>query len=106
MEKTVKFFKQNGIWYADVPNHTLEENEMVAGSPLYLESLAKGKKEVWVTVSTELNPNSLATFRRTNHDEAGATYSLKTGQTIWICNVTHDVLGEHPEIISLLSYHN
>ena len=34
MEKTIRFFKINeGInagWYADVPGHTLEENQMVS----------------------------------------------------------------------------
>ena len=27
--KTIRFFKQDSRWYADIPNHTLEENEMV-----------------------------------------------------------------------------
>ncbi len=56
MIKTIRFFRLDNDykagWYADVPNHTLAENEMVAGS-----------------------------------------YEL------WICNVTHDVLGEHPRSI-------
>ena len=41
MQKTVRFFKigagQQMGWYADVPNHTLEENEMVSGSDTILE---------------------------------------------------------------------
>ena len=40
MEKTIRFFKINeGInagWYADVPEHTLEENQMVSGSDTFL----------------------------------------------------------------------
>ena len=27
MKKYLEFFKQNGIWYADIPENTLEENE-------------------------------------------------------------------------------
>lgn len=29
MQKTVRFFKLENEWYADVPGHTLEDNEMV-----------------------------------------------------------------------------
>ena len=74
MLKTIRFFKiaegpQSG-WYADVPNHTLEENQMVSGSDLFLEAVDKlhgGRNEVNITVSD--------------------------------CNVTHNVLGEHPRSI-------
>lgn len=41
MLKTIRFFKINEGpqvgWYADVPKHTLAENEMVAGSDAFLE---------------------------------------------------------------------
>ena len=43
MEKTIRFFKINeGInagWYADVPGHTLAENQMVSGSDTFLEEV-------------------------------------------------------------------
>ena len=60
MIKTVRFFKigvgpQAG-WYADVPNHTLEENEMVSGSDIFLEEVNTilGKhNEVLITVSED-----------------------------------------------------
>ena len=43
MQKSVRFFKVNegpqAGWYADVPNHTLEDNEMVAGSDEFLEAV-------------------------------------------------------------------
>lgn len=32
MKTEVRFYKENGKWYADIPNHTKEENEMVMGS--------------------------------------------------------------------------
>ena len=58
MEKTIRFFKINeGInagWYADVPGHTLEENQMVSGSDTFLEEadvLLGGKGEVTIRVS-------------------------------------------------------
>ena len=34
MEAKLRFFKQDKKWYADVPNHTLDENEMVMGKNL------------------------------------------------------------------------
>ena len=38
--KTLRFFKQGTEWYADVPNHTLAQNRMVAGADTLLESMA------------------------------------------------------------------
>ena len=35
----LKFFKHNNRWYADVPNPTLDENEMVAGADELLSEL-------------------------------------------------------------------
>ena len=116
MQKTIRFFKINegpqAGWYADVPNHTLEDNEMVAGSDQFLEAvngmLGNGG-EVHITVSDD---NALGIFLakliRKNHDDFGATYIMTgplaekydaVGFELWICNVTHDVLGGHPESI-------
>ena len=116
MQKTVRFFKINegpqAGWYADVPNHTLEDNEMVAGSDEFLEavnSLLGNDGEVHITVSDNNAPGAfLAKLIRKNHDDFGATYIVTgplaaqhdaVGFELWICNVTHDVLGGHPESI-------
>ena len=118
MEKTIRFFKINeGInagWYADVPGHTLKENQMVSGSDTFLEvvdSVIGGRGEVTVTVSESLDVNSnpfLAKLNMRSHNQWGATYVLSgpiaeqygaVGFELWICNVTHDVLGEHPKCI-------
>ena len=113
MTKTIRFFKiadgPDKGWYADVPNHSLEENEMVAGCDVFLETVDRftgGDGEVFLTVSDDNAPGRfLAKLVRKNHDGAGATYILTgplpkrygaTGVELWICNVTHDVLGEHP----------
>ena len=118
MEKTVKFFKQDEKWYADIPNHTLEENEMVMGADIALEYLAEGKTELHITMTDE-NPgwNVPLEFKLKDHDDEGGYYTVSgllfmdfmlecgvnfTGSMrpeIWICNVTHDVFGEHPEHI-------
>jgi hypothetical protein len=116
MLKTIRFFKisdgpQMG-WYADVPGHTLEENEMVSGSDVFLEEVNKvlgGNNEVTLTLSDNNEPGEfLAKLVMKSHNQWGATYILTgplamqydaVGFELWICNVTHDVMGEHPHSI-------
>ena len=93
-----RFFKLNSRWYADVPGHTLEENE----------EISKFLNSPEVTLDLDIKPSDFpfATLIQIEHDDCGATYkvesSLNTG-LVWICNVTHDVLGEHPERIYINS---
>ena len=65
MGKTIRFFKiDEGIkagWYADVPGHTLEENQMVSGSDTFLEkvdAILGGRGEVTVAVANSLDENT------------------------------------------------
>lgn len=121
MNKTIRFFKisegNNAGWYADVPGHTLEENEMVSGSDTFLEevdAMLGGRGEVTIDVSTSMDVSAdpfLAKLNMRSHNQWGATYVLggrmaeqygATGFELWICNVTHDVLGEHPKAIYIL----
>lgn len=84
MIKTIRFYKisdgpQKG-WYADIPNHTLEDNEMVAGSDTFLEevnALLDGHGEVNITVSDD-NPTNgfIAKLIMKSHDDCGAEYIL------------------------------
>lgn len=114
--KTVRFFKINGGrdagWYADVPGHRLAENEMVAGSDDFLEAADKmtgSDGEVHITLSdADEGAPFLVRLKMKNHNQWGATYVLSgplaekhhaVGFELWICNVTHDVLGEHPREI-------
>ena len=116
MLKTIRFFKihegPEAGWYADVPNHTLAENEMVAGSDTFLEEVDKmtdNDGEVNITCSDNNAYDCfLAKLLMKNHTQFGATYILTgpmaekydaVGYELWICNVTHDVLGEHPKSI-------
>ncbi len=111
----LRFFKQNNCWYADVPNHTLAENEMVCGSDTLLETISQlllqGRLEVNIEFAQECE-NPLIQLDRCAHDDAGAHYTLSgelpmrhnaCGEKIWICNVTHDVFGEHPQQIFIKS---
>lgn len=109
--KTLRFFKENDKWYADVPDHTLEDNEMVFGSDILLEMLSGGKENVFLTLSDKPEDDygrpPMLILTITNHDDDGAFYSVEANTAlyrgklteIWICNVTHDVFGEHPEDI-------
>lgn len=101
----LKFYKENGRWYADVPGHTQEDNEMVSGSDEFLNYISKGKSTITVYISLTPTLHSYcakATMFVLKHDKYGATYQIVSpdmninGKTAWICNVTHDVLGEHP----------
>lgn len=104
MTKTIDFFRQDNLWYADVPNRTLEENEMVEGADTLLEFLADGKSHVSLTICTEANPKSQIHLKMIEHSAYGATYILNgdPDDTVWLCNVTHDVLGDHPDNIYIL----
>ena len=113
MEAKLRFFKQDDKWYADVPNHTLEENEMVLGADVFLELVCDGCDEVTMSLTDEEPKQPLLTLHKTQHDDEGAWYDLygllynrildmnivAPITEIWICNVTHDVFGEHPEYL-------
>ncbi len=122
MKTKLKFFKQDGRWYADVPEHSLEDNEMVLGADEMCELLSKGKDSFEVEMESGFILNidepkqCLLKLTRLKHDDDGATYSLSGYLfneimdavvsedaapilTVWLCNVTHTVFGEHPEVI-------
>ena len=117
LEKVVRFCKQDNKWYADVPNHTLEENEMVMGADIALEYLSEGRNELYITFADE-NPgwNVPLELTRKDYDEFGAFYDVSgllfmdfmvtygevfvgVKPQVWICSVTLDVFGEYPEHI-------
>lgn len=120
MQKTQRFFKFKDEWYADVPGHTFEDNQMVAGADTVLEEIDRNGKnsgEVFMTVADRVDTSALdivpflVKFVMKKHDKYGAVYILTgplaeyydaVGFEIWICNVTHDVFGEHPQSIYVI----
>ena len=119
MNKRVRFFKQEDRWYADVPNHSLEDNEMVMGADIALDLISEGHDEVFLILSDTEDPKALLHFHIKEHDNEGAYYTVsgllynrvaglltdmytQYDHEIWICNVTHDVFGEHPDDIYLI----
>lgn len=112
MRTQLKFYKKNERWYADVKGHTEEDNEMILGSDSLLDILCDGNDTVVLDISDKFVEGYKLKFSITNHDEDGAEYLIagpladamnEIGFTIWICNVTHTVFGEHPEIIYLVN---
>ena len=99
----LKFFKQDNRWYADVPNHTLEENEMVGGADDFLNACDRGTGKVTIEMTDYPTNRDICRLKMLHHNQWGATYSVNGISlgvpTVWICNVTHDVLGEHPKNI-------
>lgn len=99
----LKFYKENGIWYADIPQHTKEENEMVMGSDTFLELYSTDGKTCNVKFEVEEPESYIMKLTRGEHDWDGAYYTVEgncaNNMEIWICNVTHTVCGEHPEYI-------
>ena len=121
METKLRFFKQDNKWYADIPNHTLDENEM--GVDTALDLIADNKDEVILTLSDEDDKHSMLTMTIKEHDLEGAYYTLSgflynkfldlfdlesssvsfdITNEVWVCNVTHDVFGNHPNNIYVL----
>lgn len=117
MKKSLRFFKLGNEWFADVEGHTLAENQMVSGSDDFLQEIDSrlgGRGEVTLTFSDvhdqAQNGPFLAKLNMISHNQWGASYVLDgplaqqndaVGFRLWICNVTHDVLGEHPRCIYL-----
>lgn len=119
MIKDIRFFKQDNKWYADVPNHSLEDNEMVLGADSILELISEGKPELTITLADTKPENYYLHFAIDEHDDEGAWYAFDgpwytsamnalidalglVESKIWVCNVTHDVFGEHPEEMWLI----
>ena len=76
MEAKLRFFKQDKKWYADVPNHTLDENEMVMGSDTALDLMSDNKDEIVLIFSDEDDKHSILTMTMKEHDSEGAYYTL------------------------------
>ena len=81
-KKLIRFFKENNRWYVDIPNHSLDDNEMVMGSDTMLELLATSMfctnpNEVNIELIDEkLEGVQLLTLTRIEHDEDGAYYKV------------------------------
>jgi hypothetical protein len=90
------------------------------GADIALDYLAEERKELYITFTDECPGwNAPLVLTLKEHDDEGGYYDISgllfmdfmvtygsefIGITpqVWICNVTHDVFGEHPEVIYVL----
>ena len=111
VRKEIRFYRSGTEWFADVPQHTKAENQMVAGADTLLEEVSDGADEVFVVLSSDIpNPDEWKLhLHLVEHDKFGATYKVKAAgqegvQIAWLCNVMHTVFGgEHPTDIYIHS---
>lgn len=96
------FKKVNNEWYSDIKNwpKAYEANQqMVAGADILLEKLSQGKNYITLQIKKESFPNSIH-LSKIYEDSWGGTYeSNELDHTVWLCNVTKFVFGEHPQNI-------
>ncbi|MCR5752862.1 MAG: hypothetical protein K6G91_12975 [Kiritimatiellae bacterium] len=104
VRKELRFYRSGSEWFADVPQHTKAENQMVAGADTLLDEVSGGSDEVKVVLSSDVeNPGEWKLhLHLVEHDRYGATYKVTAAgqsgsQLAWLCNVMHTVFGgEHP----------
>lgn len=97
---------EDGRWYVVFPEYEgdHEDLEMVEGADKMLDALTTDGLYVTLNIDTEEPPvDNFFSLEIEAHDEDGAFYNVKNcdkfGGTVWLCNVTHEFFGEHPEIL-------
>ena len=75
---------------------------MVEGADTFLDFITTDGMYVNMMVDTQEH-SDWNVLNLVDHDEVGGTYQVQGVegfyQDVWLCNVVHEVLGEHPEII-------
>ena len=76
--KSLRFYRSGAEWFADVPQHTQAENQMVAGADTLLDEVSGGSDEVKVVISSDIaNPSEWKLhLHLVEHDKYGATYKV------------------------------
>ena len=110
--RIIRFYRDECGWFADIPNHTKDENEMVAGSDKLLEMLYSSfpctNDEIKIMVSDRVKREH-AVLNKISEDHEGAVYSIDLGflgrvldiqdESCWMCEVLKDVFGKYPKHI-------
>lgn len=109
----IKFVKVCGHWFVDNPCNIdrVLDMQMVSGADVLLDHILKitgNDCYVYLDVNTDEEPDIV--FEKINEDEIGADYFVWTDskkidtppvKKIWLCNVTKEMLGEHPTRIEI-----
>ena len=123
IDRTDRFYKEDGVWYIDLPKFleaglgTKANLMMVAGADQLLDNLSGNKDEVTLRYSNHIFKGHQEVIQRTNlgYDkdyldsvghapvDGGAYYSATyTNQSLWLCPVTKYVFdGYYPLVIYL-----
>ena len=108
MQKEIRFFRQDNKWYADIPEHSLEESEMVAGADVALEIISMYRNEITLSITTDNPDKFLMHLVKDKEDELGCTYKIVKSSVefpwdpVWLCGVTLDVFGNFPKDIYIV----
>lgn len=98
----MRFVKEDKQWYADIkhwPKRYHANLAMICGADRMLDELSDGKDSVKICVRKDEFPGAWH-LTKIEEDFLGGTYVCdKIDYTIWLCNVTKFVFGEHPENI-------
>lgn len=119
VRKTLSFYKKRTCWYAEVPEHTEPQNQMVSGADDMCELLSDGHKRVTIDFvygnvpASELPSECKVVLSKVEQSNYGATYALVTKGAVadaafptevWLCNVTKTVCGgSHPTSMGILT---
>lgn len=107
---TLTFLNDGFGWFADVANHTRGQNSMVCGADKLVDHMAAGHNRVDVRFRTvrpkrDDHRKTICTLKRFFHHSGGAEYLVHGVGAIpfpaFICDVCHDVTGEHPKFIAV-----
>ncbi|MDE5874142.1 MAG: hypothetical protein K2M10_05010 [Muribaculaceae bacterium] len=97
---------ENGQWFVVLPEYDgpQEDLEMVENADNMLAALSDDGLYVTLKVNTEIPLEGYEfSLDLEAHDEIGAHYRVNQCErfegVVWLCNVVHDVFGEHPEKI-------
>lgn len=101
------FKKKGGDWYSDIKHwpKAYEANQlMVRGADDLLELLSKGHDYITLNVKTSAPQDAgYICLDKIDEDSMGGTYRLcnypEFDRTVWLCNVTKFVMGQHPRNI-------
>ena len=95
---------EDGRWFVVLPNYEgpFEDLEMVENADKMLDALTSDGLYVTLDVlNEEPTQDNYFSLDMEAHDEDGAHYNVincnQFQGTIWLCNVVHEVFGEHPE---------
>ena len=95
---------EDGRWFVVLPDYDglFEDLEMVENADKMLDALTTDGLCVTLDViCEEPTQENYFTLKIEAHDEVGAHYNVsecdKFQGTIWLCNVVHEVFGDHPE---------